>query len=539
MALSARASAPLRTKLALLGGAVACTIPLLLLLLSVTAAWRGASADGGLPAPRVLGNLPDIVVAILGIAITVVSIIVQLSATRYTPRVTELFFRDRTNLLVIGFFLVTSLHCLWINVAAQGLHVRPALAAATLGLVTAALLLLLPYFAYVFAFLQPERLIARLAQRTSVEATEGARDATGAGRSQRRALGGIEQLSDIAANAVNQQDRPVAARGVEALAELVERYQRTKTALASDWFRLGADVARDPDFAVMAPTSVAALAATRTWFEWKVLRQFQALFEESLGRLRDINALVAIGTRAVAEAALKHDDPATLQLALRFFNSYLRASINHRDVRSAYNVLHQYRGLAETLIGAGRSDAVLRVATHLRYYGQTASSAGLPFITETVAHDLAQLCERSFAAGSEHHDALLLILLGVDRPATTDVQERSLLGVRRAQAKLASAYLAAGAEAPARRIWQDLADESAARLQRIRDDLLAATEPEFWEVVDRGQNFDYVEPARREALLRFLAWFPQLTSVGAGSGVSETADPARQDPRMGQIDARG
>ena len=50
---------------------------------------------------------------------------------------------------------------------------------------------------------------------------------------------------------------------------------------------------------------------------------------------------------------------------------------------------------------------------------------------------------------------------------------------------------------------------------------------------------DYVEPARREALLRFLAWFPQLTSVGAGSGVSETADPARQDPRMGQIDARG
>src|SRR5512137_1252165 len=50
-----------------------------------------------------LANLAQVIAAILGIAITVVSIIVQLAATRYTPRVAEMFFRDRTNLAILTF----------------------------------------------------------------------------------------------------------------------------------------------------------------------------------------------------------------------------------------------------------------------------------------------------------------------------------------------------------------------------------------------------------------------------------------------------
>jgi hypothetical protein len=42
-----------------------------------------------------LGNLTQIIAAVLGIAITVVSIVVQLAATRYTPRVADMFFRSK------------------------------------------------------------------------------------------------------------------------------------------------------------------------------------------------------------------------------------------------------------------------------------------------------------------------------------------------------------------------------------------------------------------------------------------------------------
>ena len=47
---------------------------------------------------QALAGLSQVVVAVLDIAITVASIVVQLSATRYTPRVADMFFRDRTNI---------------------------------------------------------------------------------------------------------------------------------------------------------------------------------------------------------------------------------------------------------------------------------------------------------------------------------------------------------------------------------------------------------------------------------------------------------
>ena len=64
-----------------------------------------------------LANLAQVIAAILGIAITVVSIIVQLAATRYTPRVAEMFFRDRTNVGVMTFFVVSCIDALWVSIS--------------------------------------------------------------------------------------------------------------------------------------------------------------------------------------------------------------------------------------------------------------------------------------------------------------------------------------------------------------------------------------------------------------------------------------
>ena len=55
------------------------------------------------------------VVAVLGIAITVVSIVVQLAATRYTPRIAEMFFCDKKNLAIMGFFVVACLNAVWVS----------------------------------------------------------------------------------------------------------------------------------------------------------------------------------------------------------------------------------------------------------------------------------------------------------------------------------------------------------------------------------------------------------------------------------------
>src|SRR4051794_39064518 len=64
-----------------------------------------------------LGNMAQVVAAVLGIVITVVSIVVQLAATRYTPRIADMFFRDKTNLGVLAFFVIACINAVWVSVS--------------------------------------------------------------------------------------------------------------------------------------------------------------------------------------------------------------------------------------------------------------------------------------------------------------------------------------------------------------------------------------------------------------------------------------
>src|ERR1051325_4034679 len=68
-------------------------------------------------AQNALGNLAQVITAVLCIVITVVSIVVQLAATRYTPRIADMFFRDRTNLAVLGFFVVAGIDAVWVSLS--------------------------------------------------------------------------------------------------------------------------------------------------------------------------------------------------------------------------------------------------------------------------------------------------------------------------------------------------------------------------------------------------------------------------------------
>jgi len=65
-------------------------------------------------------------------------------------------------------------------------------------------------------------------------------------------------------------------------------------------------------------------------------------------------------------------------------------------------------------------------------------------------------------------------------------------------------------DARARAIYDDMMHESPDRLRSIRDELLSITAKDFWEIVDRGTNFDYLDDARKERLRVFFGWFGRL-----------------------------
>jgi hypothetical protein len=485
-----------------------------------------------------LGNAAEVVAAVLAVAITVVAIIVELAANRYTHRITELFVSEPANFAVLGFFVVSALMSVWVPVTfdldgddASGFV--PVLGTSVaLGMLALCLLLLLPYFRYVFRFLSPVHIVNRIRTHTIDVIRPAGRHRESMGARQQEAVRGVEQLADLGLNAMESKDKGVSMASANAMCSMVLDYERLRTELPDAWFRVEGELANNPDFVSMAPTVLEDVSRRRIWFEMKVLRQYQTIYNEALNRMRDMNYLIAINTRRIAEAAVEREHPELFDLVIKFFNTYLRSTINARDVRTAYNVLNQYRILAENVLDQEPAKAV-EIGRYFKYYGLISYGAKLPFILETVAYDLCALNEIAFDRRSAAADELLRIFLEVDKESESEVQEMSLRGVRKAQVKLATHYMAQGAMDLARRVFDDMKGERAERLASIRDELLNVRSSEFWEISDRGVNFDYLPPERRRQLLTFFEWFGDRLPPPRQSRIASDPPPAQQQPALG------
>ncbi len=460
-----------------------------------------------------ISNAAEVVAAVLGVAITVVAIVVELASNRYTHRITELFVAEPINFGVMGFFVVTAIQCLSVSIVfdmsdegVTGGFFPVVGAGVSLVMLALSLLILLPYFAFVFEFLNPIKIVERIRQHT-VDVIASKRAAWSVERKQTEAIRGVEQLADVALNAMANKDKGVSMASADALRVLLLDYQKVRPALEDGWFKVEGELAHNPDFVSMSPDVLEAVTERKNWLEMKIFRQYQMLYNEALNRMRDMNYLIAINTRLIAEEALLQGDAQLFDLAVKFFNTYLRATVNAKDVRTAYNVLNQYRLLAERSLPYGEGRYAVEVARYFKYYGGVSFNVKLPFILETAAYDLCALNELAYEQDSPSARELLRIFLQVDRESESEVQETSLRGVRKAQVKLATFYLLKGEEALAREVFEDMLGESPERLASIRNELLAIQSPEFWEISDRGVNFDYLPPKRKRRMLQFFGWF--------------------------------
>jgi hypothetical protein len=454
-----------------------------------------------------VSSLAGMIAAVFGIVITVVSIIVQLSADRYAG-VARMFLRDRVNLVVMGYYLIACVCGVWLSVSLHRDYVPRMALLGMISATTLGLVLMAPYFRYVFWFLEPMNIISRIRSEAVGVAGRGAHERDGArsATAQVSTLAAMEELTDITSNSISGKDKIIASGAVDALKDFALAYIDLKKGVRQSWFDIGPGLRRNPDFVAMEPESLVDLQERRTWVEWKVMRQFLGIYNEALGGMRDINYLIAIDTRYIGEAASRAADFELIRLVYRFMNSYLRATLNARDVRTAYNVMNQYRLLVEALLKDGHADAALEGVKHMTYYGHVSFDMKLVFVTETVAYDISSLLTSAHEFGFEEEDGMLGHFLDLDRPLRTQSQESALLGVRKAQVKLAAYYLAKGEEAKARRIADDMRSEPPARLTQIRSSLEGVTSKDFWEIIDRGRNFEYMPPEQREKMTVFFGW---------------------------------
>ncbi len=136
------------------------------------------------------------------------------------------------------------------------------ISATTLGLV-----LMAPYFRYVFWFLEPMNIISRI----RVEAVSTALTGSGGRRpehvslAQAATLAAMEELTDITSNSISGKDKIIASGAVDALKDFTLEYVKSKPRASESWFAIGPALRKNPDFVALDPESRGDLEHRRTW----------------------------------------------------------------------------------------------------------------------------------------------------------------------------------------------------------------------------------------------------------------------------------
>jgi len=449
-----------------------------------------------------LGSLPEVLAAVLGLSLTVVAIVVQLASQRYSPKIVDLFMSDPVNIGVFSFMVVSCIYVAVLPTFAEASEV-PRIAVGT-GLVLAVVNfgLLLPYFAHVFAFLQPNNIITQIetdAQHalTLAVGRKGRRRAN-LRPDQENVVQSVERIADNCVAAVGQHDRNLALHSVRTLERLTRHAISIKETMPEGWNAIPPDF-----FFALSREFYDEIVSQRIWIEAKALMEFEHILKRALGPMDELVTQLASSSRSIGIAAAQARDDEALNLVVRFFNTFMRHALNAKNVRACYNLFYQYRLLGESIMQS-HPEVCERVVDHFVYYGRTANAMGLPFVTVTAAHDVRVLCELAFS--SRHMDVapLLRLFLTLDQRSEEKAQELALIGVRKAQSMLAGYLLAHNGQQLAEQIREDMNGESLQRLVAIRDSILAVTDRKFWEVTDRGFNFDFVEPELRPYINRFF-----------------------------------
>lgn len=448
-----------------------------------------------------VGNLAEVLIGVLGLTLTVVAIVVQLAAQRYTPKLVDLFLADRVNILMFLNMVFAAIFCIWIIYSIRADYV-PVYGKLMLMVITTALLtMLIPYFRYVFKFLTPSNIIETIQTNLHRAVTEAGGKSDRPAMERRKVLVGnsLEQVTDIALSAVTQMDRNVALMAINTVSEILRSYIGNKARLHDSWFQPNPN-----QFISISSEFFDEIVERRVWVEARGLMDLELIFGLALRTMPDANSAIAANTRELAIAATENGDEESTYLCVEYFNTYLRRAINDRNQRAVFSLLYQYRRLAEYLLPL-RLQLVEEIVGFINYYGQQAMRAGLPLMKVAATMDVCTTLREGYELNIEPMDNMLHEFLQVgESPELHDIPFAHQ-GVRKAHIILA-AYLMAEGKAPEHleRIQASLKLESPAWLENIKNALLNVTKKKFWEITDRGGgNFEFIEPEMKEALSRF------------------------------------
>ena len=447
-----------------------------------------------------LGSFAQVLPTVFGITVTVVAIIVQLAATRYTPRISDLFIKDRINIFVVLFYIFTCLFGVWLAVVDRHLYLNWAniVMCTYLSCITIAFLLLGPYFFYVFKFLNPENIIICLEKLSSDYLKRAKHPHKNLHLLKKSFFETVDQICDIGLNSIDTMERSLCLASMNSLRRVLINYFAVKKDMPAEWFAI-----EQGNFMGFSSQSTAKIEVERTWVEMAIMKQYEYLFVESVGYVREMIQKISSDAHDIAVEAMKMNLKESLELTISYFNTFLRISLNARNQYAIYNILYQYRALAEEFLTVNEG-TVIEIAKYMKYYGQLSVKMSLPFSVVVLAYDLRMLNERAYTVGFSKKKELLDIFISCEKAPEIACDELALRALLKSQAILASYYISVGEETLTNTIFASMASLPKERIKSLKDEILSADKEYYWEVTDRWENFDYVLPARREKIMQFF-----------------------------------
>lgn len=452
--------------------------------------------------PRPDANLVDVVSdtsRVLGVVLSMIvalcSLAIPLTANVYTPKLIEIFVGDRTNRVVVGFYVLANAIVLWQLFVIEDAAPDSARARAfvCIALTLVALGGLVPYIFYVLQFLIPRSIVRHLEREVLEDFAAAAHteDDEALAQARTEALENIKYLGNIALRSVDRYDRDTAFEALRALRAVFDAYETTKPRLPHGWFHL-----REAELNALGPELGREVERKRAAIEVAILLELSLVLPLAISRLPEVVAQIASLTRRFGVRTAERGDLGAREMVTLFFNTFLRAALQHKSSDSFYKFVYQYRRFAEEVLDVEPEHA-RRIAFFLDYYGHQAVRMGMGFLINVVAYDLAALCDLAYRKQSTCRTAVLDTLIQLDRDADGLLQ---MPGVVKAQLILAAKLRTRGEEEPAKALAAELKKVPAPRLEEAFTQIISAHDENFWEIADRRRHLDHVEAEFRRAV---------------------------------------
>lgn len=449
------------------------------------------------------GNFVELLAAILGVVITVVAIVVQLAAQKYSTKLIDFFITDNINLSVFFYMIFTVMYGVLVTFSIKNDFFPFYGIVSLLFFTLLELAILIPYFSYVFKFLTPENIVSSIRKKTfiSVKYAIGLSSKKEIIVCQKEVANSLEQITDTALSAISQMDRNIGLMAINEIREIILDYQSMKKQLRKTWF-----TTRRDQFIGISDDFFNEITEKKNWVEAKAFINMELIFKMSIQSMPDFVSAIANNTRILGEAAIRAKDDRVVNLVIEYFNTFLRVSLNDKNVKAIYNLFYQYRIFTELVFTYDKKMGE-KIIFYFKYYGQTAMQMEIWFILVVAAFDLSKLLATAYDNKMGNIQEMLKIFLQIDDGLDPQKDGPALKGARKAQLVLAAYLMSKGDQELLPKIYKDLKYENFDWLVGLRDELLAVNDKKFWEVTDRGINFEYIDQDQKESLCKFYNQF--------------------------------